>query len=90
MPGWGVTAPSPSPSHPPSTEHGTVPSMPGWREPSVPFPRPGSSPSFRLLLRTAKNCSRSISMSRFSQQEALPAGETPKGLRGDEGSYVVG
>lgn len=44
---------------------------------SQPLLPPESSPSFRLLLLMAKNCSRSISMSRFSQQEALPdMGET--------------
>lgn len=39
----------------------------------------------------AKNCSRSSSTFKFSQQEALPAkGKDTEGLVGLEGSHVVG
>lgn len=95
MPGQGVTAPTPFHTHPPFMGHRLpVFPVPSWREPRRPglaLPPAGSLPSFRLLLRMAKNCSRSSSTFKFSQQEALPAkGKDTEGLVGLEGSHVVG
>lgn len=83
MAGKGFTAPTTFHTHPPSMRH-RLP-VPSRREPGCPglAPHPGLLPSFRLLLRMAKNCSRSSSTFKFSQQEALPAREKmPRGSWG--------